>query len=293
MLSLKNIRASLASFIQPRASLPSNGTELPQVKLLSQPIAPSASSGPGTITAGNPPELNSLIQAIATVRRSLPKAQSRPAAALPGHATRPAPRAAAPASTDDDPPQPDTSGLDGVIASLMDSVEKLKAMLPSDVVADDGDEAQAKAYLAIGNKKAALACISRAHTAVGAQVAAQKSRSALRAMPSSRERAAKLTASGFNEMPAVAALNSLLGRGGPSLKSRSEMVLAPVGGTRTPAPATASPSDYRARVQAIRAEREALDVQMRKTGVYDAKSLARQGQLKAELTAIMKANRPQ
>ena len=74
------------------------------------------------------------------------------------------------------------------------------------------------------------------------------------------------------------------------------MVLAPVGATRTPArpaaPAAAS-SGYRARVQEIRAEIGTLDVQMRKSGIFDAKSLARQGQLKAELTAIMKANRPQ
>ena len=284
---LNQIRASIAKAIAPRVSLSVIGTELPQVQLLSQPITPSASA-PGDLVRSNPAELAGLVRAIHGVSQAM-KA-GRPAAALPGRAApaRPAPRAAAPSSTDDDAPQPDTSGLDSVIKSLMDSVEQLKKMLPADVDADDGDLATAKAFLATGDKKAALAAISKAHTAVGAQVAALKSSNALRSQPSSRKRASALIRQGFDAQPVVANLDAMFHR--PA--ARASLALAPVGGSAPARPTavvtTTSTAEDVARIRSIEAEIKNIDADYRKTGVYSPDAQARHATLSRQLSAAKK-----
>jgi hypothetical protein len=264
---LKNIRASLASFIHPGVSLPFAGNETRPVQIVSASTAPvAAAGGPGTVTRGNPPELNSLIQAIATVRKASPSARAQAVAA------RPAPR----------------------------SVAKIAAPLtasPAPVASTSEPENDTAAQIEFARE-------ALAKSEVALATAKENARSELRAQKPTDLRGAlthshAMISGGFNEQPAVAALSAALGRGRSpvSLAQRASLSLAVVGGSRTSAPtvptAVTSPSAFRDRAQAITAESKSLEKQMRTTGVYDAKSLARQAQLKTELAALVKSSRPQ
>ena len=177
-----------------------------------------------------------------------------------------------PAPATPDPENP--AGIDGIISQLLDLVLELKKQLQ--VTADDDAETQAALGLFAAGKKLSA---SRALMAVTQKMCTR---------PKLSPRAK--TARGFNSQPKVSALNSILSRR-PGASPAPTVSTTPAVPMSSNAPAAASTS--RDRVQAIRAEREALDQQMRKTGIYDAASLARQGKLKAELTAIMKSLRPQ
>ena len=211
MLSLKNIRASLASLIHPGVSLPGAGMETPAMRIVAQaapaqPPAPAATGGPlaefgpgapERFARGNPPELADLIKAIGTVKRALPKAQTAPtvpAAALPGRAApgRPAPRAIAPATDDDGSPQKsEPVDYADIIKTLEGVIEKLKSKVPVDA-SDEADETSARAAAKSGRLTDAVDRFSALALKLQAKVTAQKKRSTLLSEPSSRQRAHKL-----------------------------------------------------------------------------------------------------
>jgi hypothetical protein len=238
--------------------------------------------------------MDDVIKAVATLRRA---GLTGKKAALPGRAApaRPAPRAIAPAS-DDDATQP--VDYADIISTLEGIVKKLKSEVPVDA-GDEADEASAIAAKKSGRTSDAVDRFSKLALRLQAKVTAKKSVNPLLAEKSSPQRAHKLTASGFNADPLVAQMNQALGRGASlTLADRAGMTLAPVGGTRTTQapPAAVAPvapySGYRERVQANLAESKSLDVQMRQSGVFDAKSLARQAELKAENARLIRANSP-
>jgi hypothetical protein len=237
--------------------------------------------------------MDDVIKAVATLRRA---GLTGKKAALPGRAApaRPAPRAIAPAS-DDDATQP--VDYADIISTLEGIVKKLKSEVPVDA-SDEADEASARAAVKAGRSTDAVDRFSALALKLQAKATAKKSVNPLLAEKSSPQRAHKLTASGFNEMPSVAALNSQLGRRGSlTLADHAGMTLAPVGGTRTtPALPAVAPialsSGYRDRVHAINTEIKSLDAKMHKSGIYDNRMIARQAELKAERNRLMAANSP-
>ena len=275
----QKIRASLASFIQP-------GVRPVTLIAAPTPAAPVV-AGPGSLVAGNPEDLAETIRAMGVLRRASPSVRAQAVAARPA-ATRPAPnaRTAAPVAAAPVPsPAPAPADpVSDVIEQLQSCLEMLKGLLPVDEQADDaGDEAGAIAALSVGNKALALRKFDARITALGLKVAKMNASKGLRGQPSSRSRASALVRSGFSGQAQVQKIEACLRPG--QRPAASAPAVPP------PAPAAAS-FGYRERVQAIRAEREALDVQMRKSGIFDAKSLARQGQLKAEHDRLIAANRP-
>jgi hypothetical protein len=292
MISIKNIRATLASLISP----PSIAT----TQLVSPP-APSAIGGPGELIRANPRDLDSLIRAVSAVSSAM-KA-GRPVAAIPGRG-QPAParlaaRAAAPAPSLDAEgtpiATPPTDSLQQVVKQLETSIETLKKMLPADADTADADEETAKGGVAArsGNWQLASDSYNAAIACLGAKIKGRTASTALRAEPTSRSRAHRLTASGFSGMPSVAALNSALGRGGAlSIVDRSGMVVqAPVSGHRKPAPAAvATTTDERpdvVKINSIRAELASLDKDQRKLGFSNEKN-ARHATLSRELKSELR-----
>ena len=164
------------------------------------------------------------------------------------------------------PPAADSIG--DIVTKLEECLKLLKQMNP-DLSGDSEDEVEARAALSRGDKATALKRYDSAITALGLKIAAKKSRSALLAEPSSRGRAAKLTAQGFNADPVVASLNAALGRG--PLADRASLALAPVAGRTPPArPAavattTSAPPDV-AKIRSIEAQIAELDKLQRREG---------------------------
>jgi hypothetical protein len=208
------------------------------------------------------------------------------------------PRAAT-VDTDHEPiqdgvPQPrPASSLADIVKQLEDGLQKLKEWNP-DVTSEDADAdaGEAKACVARGDSAGALRHYDTAIFKLGAAIVSKKKTSALRAEPSSRSRAHRLTASGFSGMPSVAALNSALGRGGAlSIADRASLALAPVA-RRIPAPPAistpAAPSGSRERILAIKSEREAINSEYRKTGIYTPAAQARDAKLNCELKAELR-----
>jgi hypothetical protein len=182
--------------------------------------------------------------------------------------------------------------MDAAIKTLQQTLEYLKKQDGiTDADADD-DEAQARTALRAGRKVEARRHFVDALDKLTAKVVARKNTSSLRAEKPSRSRAHRLTASGFSEMPAVRALNSALGRGGAlSIVDRASLALAPVAG-RIPTPPAiltpAAPSGSRERILAIKAEREAINSEYRKTGIYTPAAQARDAKLNRELKAELR-----
>jgi len=315
-MNLNFLRQNLRSFLRipesfsPVATLPVGEVQLPgsrPVTLISAPTpvapvaqasasAPVASAGglPRTTLAELGIKLTPQIMADAVVRHQAQQ-RNRPSAARP--IGRPAAKAApVPASlTENDEGQvvvpaaaPDV--VSDVIEKLQSCLQQLRDLHP-DVAADDSDdEAQARACLARGDKNGALRHYDAAISAVGARIAQKNARASLRAEPSSRQRASKLITSGFNADPVVASLNASLGRGGLSLSNRAGMALAPVAAVppATPVVTTTSTAPDRSKLAALQAEKKSIDESMRKSGIYDNASIARQSQLSAQIDAMRK-----
>jgi len=319
-MNLNFLRQNLRSFLRipesfsPVATLPVGEVQLPgsrPVTLISAPTpvapvaqasasAPVASAGglPRTTLAELGIKLTPQIMADAVVRHQAQQ-RNRPSAARP--IGRPAAKAApVPASlTENDEGQvvvpaaaPDV--VSDVIEKLQSCLQQLRDLHP-DVAADDSDdEAQARACLARGDKNGALRHYDAAISKIGAKIASKNSRhassAALRAEPSSRQRASKLITSGFNADPVVASLNASLGRGGLSLSNRAGMALAPVAAVppATPVVTTTSTAPDRSKLAALQAEKKSIDESMRKSGIYDNASIARQSQLSAQIDAMRK-----
>jgi hypothetical protein len=186
--------------------------------------------------------------------------------------------------------------LQQVVQQIADSVEKLKKMLPADDTTGDDDVEAGKAAARGGRFQAAADLFNSALAAVCGKLKTRNASTALRAEPSSRSRACKLTSSGFNAMPSVAALNASLGRGGSlSLSDRAGVVLAAVAGHREPAPAasiaTASASGY-SRAREIQAQIADNEKEQRKFGFTNERN-QKHGELSRQLKAEMKKLRPQ
>jgi hypothetical protein len=206
MISLRNVRASLARLISPpgllTVAIPDSGTGTPPaMRIVAQaaPVAPVAAAprfrrapvGPNGLSA-----FQEKLQIEARLKTEFGWHEKLEAAGVDYKARRkvladfdrfvagrPPGKSTAPKSgtVDDEgnvpvptPPPDSGDGLDAVIKILLDGVEKLRLLLPADVDADDGDFTQAKAYLAIGSRKEALAAASRAHSRIGEQLAAHQ-----------------------------------------------------------------------------------------------------------------------
>ena len=189
---------------------------------------------------------------------------------------RPAPRAkSAPLEDDnqtvnptppaDDPENP--PGVDSVLDQLLDLLTELRKLVATSP--DDDEEATA----AIGHYRA------------GRKLTASRALMALNKKLCQRP---KLTpqariARGYNAQDSVKAIQAAL-RPGP--RTAPAAGTASTATTSTAASALASPSDRRAKVAALRAERAALETSMQKSGIYDNKSIARQQQISAELKML-------
>jgi len=318
----KNVRASLARLISPSGlttvNLPDAGIT-PALRIVAQaaaaaPVAAAAPKfrrapvGPNGLTA-----YQEKLQYEARLKTEFGFHEKLEAAGMKTEArrkvladfdrfvaARPLGKAAPPPATDEDGTAVPVETPDDTVEKIVEKLETLLAELKK-IAGDTGDsedEVEARAAIRRGDRAAARRSLESAITAITAKIESKTARAALRAEPSSRQRAYKLTASGFNEDPVVASLNASLNRGGSlSLAARAGMSLAPVGGTRTPAtPAAVAPvalsSGYRDRVHAINAEIKSLDAKMHKSGIYDNKMIARQAELKAERNRLMAANSP-
>jgi len=190
-------------------------------------------------------------------------------------ALRPTSKAApAPAPEDDNQtatptPTPDPEqdpSLDSIISQLCDLVLQLKKTVQ--VSGDDDAEVNA----ALG------------HFAAGRKLTASRQLMALTQRLCLRPRltASQKISRGFSAQSGVQAIqNCLHGKSA----ARASYALAPVAGGPAQS-AVASPSDRLAKIAALKAERDSLEAAMRKTYIFDAKSLARQGQIRAELHSL-------
>lgn len=238
-----------------------------------QPASPVATGGPGQLVRGNPPDLEQTITAMSTLRKASPAVRAQAMAARPG--TRPAPRAkAAPPALDadgvavevekpaDDPENP--PGVDQIISQLLDLVLELKKQVQ--VTADDDAETQAALGLFAAGKKLSASSALMAVT--------KKMCQRPRLTPAAR------IARGYNAQDGVRAIQAAL-RPGP--RTAPTVPTGTIAASASAVSADVSPSDRLAKIAALRAERETLETAMRKSYVFDAKSVARQQQIRAEL----------
>jgi hypothetical protein len=302
----RGIRAMLA----PEVRLPSINIRPPAA-----PVMPVTSAAPvatyGEIRRGNPRDLEAVIAQVGSMTlRELSAARqaiaAKPAATVPRLGSRTVSRrAASPAAStvDENFEATDKEGVPiakpapadpfaDAIKTLEDCLQRLREMHPDVSDADaDADEEQARTALRAGRKLEARRHFDAAIDKLTARIVAHQKHSALRAEPSSRSRANRLTASGFSGMPSVAALNSALGRGGAlSIVDRASLALAPVAGRipKPPAISTpAAPSGSRERIIAIKAQMETLDKEFRRTAIYSPEAQARHATLTRDLKAEM------